>query len=109
MSGTLPASLSALTALISMCALARLPALSQCILGRGHLHKHTRARVRAQYANTCRDLGNNGIFGTLPASLSALTALQELCAPPARARRANAGAAVCTSAHAHALTHAQIC
>jgi hypothetical protein len=126
-SGTLPASLSALTALLVLCAIASLVALVRCVLfvclcvcvcacfsvsavARGDyaaylcLHACVRACVCTSctgvavrvsgclqyvHASPCvhRQLARlraiiiNRISGTLPASLSALTALQDLCAP----------------------------
>jgi hypothetical protein len=89
-SGTLPASLSTLTALFSLCAARPRSRHAFCLCVRvcvcvcvsvfACVHCAHRPLARR------RDLGNNGLSGTLPASLSTLTALQDLCAPPARPR-----------------------
>ena len=115
-SGTLPASLSALTALTYLCArrarcrcgasvhllhVRYVAATDACVCAHTHVHERVLVCVRVcvcvcvrvcvcacALALACvrRGLDTNAITGTLPASLSALTALYYLCAHRAQCR-----------------------
>jgi hypothetical protein len=93
-SGTLPASLSALTALFSLCrppACARaMHSVCACVCVCVRVCVSVFACVHRMHWPLARrrDLGKNGLSGTLPASLSALTALHDLCAARPRPRDA---------------------
>jgi hypothetical protein len=134
--GTLPASLSALTALTGLCARVRAfarplahahtCACERCVhphmhnarsqtYTRAHKSARTVARARTGPVGLRRSFSDNSIGGTLPAWLSALTSLILVCARRARCR---CGASVhllhvryvsATNAHAHARTRTSGC